>query len=461
MLRFFSRSKNSDNGGLRRCSNRAAWAAVLMVTLGTSSMSAVTFSGSREPNYALSPSESALVEEIQQTSFRFFNEQTDPLTGLTRDRAPANGGRSDAPASIAATGFALTTWCIADQRGWLSRTEARQRVVTTLRFVLERVPHANGWIYHFIDAKTGHRAWKCEASTIDTALFLQGALGAREYFKDAEVSTLVDAIYARIDWRWALNGGTTLSHGWHPETGFIPYRWDSYAEMLGLYLLGIGAPKNPLSNVTWHAWRRPVVNYGGRTFIQCPPLFTHQYSHAWFDFRGLHDGYADYWQNSVDATLAHREWCADRAGDFSHWSLDLWGVTASDGPRGYRAWGGPFGAEHETDGTLVPCAPGGSLPFAPRECLAALQKMRDLGGKRVWRRYGFADAFNPQTGWVSPDVIGIDVGITLVMAENLRSGRVWSDFMRAPEVQRGLLLAGFKNALPAALDPNRAVAMAP
>ncbi|HEX2852413.1 MAG TPA: glucoamylase family protein [Opitutaceae bacterium] len=425
-------------------------------------MSATLPSPSREPNYALNASEATLVEDIQFRSFRFFSEQTDPVSGLTHDRAPANGGRSDAPASIAATGFALTAWCIADQRGWLSRPEARQRVLTTLRFVHDHVPHAHGWIYHFIDAKTGQRAWKCEASTIDTALFLQGALGAREYFGDAEVSALVDAIYARIDWRWALNGGTTLSHGWRPETGFISNRWDSYAEMLGLYLLGIGAPAKALPELTWHAWRRgPVVNYGGRTFIQCAPLFTHQYSHAWFDFRGLHDGYADYWQNSVDATLAQREWCADRSGDFSHWSHELWGVTASDGPRGYRAWGGPFGAEHETDGTLVPCAPGGSLPFAPRECLAALQKMRDLGGKRVWRRYGFADAFNPQTGWVSPDVIGIDVGITLVMAENLRSGRVWSDFMRAPEVRRGLQLAGFKHAVPAALNPNHAVAMGP
>jgi hypothetical protein len=415
----------------------------LLFLAGALSMAASFPATNSHLNYSLTVAEAGLVDEVQQRSFRFFDEQTDPISGLTRDRAPADGGESDAPASIAATGFALTAWCIADQRGWLPKGEGRRRVLNTLTFVLGNVQHERGWIYHFINARTGRRTWSCEASTIDTALFLQGALGAREYFNDPEVRGLVDAIYARIDWSWALNGGKTLSHGWRPETGFIVHRWDSYSEMLGMYLLGIGAPGNALPAETWHAWARPKVSYGGRTFIQCAPLFTHQYSHAWFDFRGLRDGYADYWQNSVDATLAQREWCADRSGDFSHWSRELWGVTASDGPRGYMAWGGPFGATDKIDGTLVPCAPGGSLPFAPRECLAALQTMRQIGGSNVWRRYGFVDAFNPQTGWVSPDVIGIDVGITLIMAENLRTGQVWRDFMGAAEVKRGLRLAGF------------------
>jgi hypothetical protein len=187
-------------------------------------------------------------------------------------------------------------------------------------------------------------------------------------------------------------------------------------------------------------------------------LFTHQYSHAWFDFRHQHDGYADYWQNSVNATLAHREWCADQGSRFPHWSHELWGVTASDGPRGYMAWGGPTGGTDQIDGTVVPCAPGGSLPFAPRECLAALRQMREVGGDRVWRRYGFVDAFNPETGWCSSVVIGIDVGITMVMAENLRTGSVWKNFMRAPEVQRGFALAGFAPTVPPLLQPAKQVA---
>jgi hypothetical protein len=280
-------------------------------------------------------------------------------------------------------------------------------------------------------------------STIDTALFLQGAVFAREYLDDPQVTELVNRIYHRIDWGWARHGKLTLTMGWTPEAGFIPHRWDSYCELMGMYLLGLGAPAHALPAASWDAWRRPEATVAGRTFIQCSPLFTHQYSHAWFDFRGVRDAYADYWQNSVNATLAQRSWSAAQQHRYPHWSKDLWGLTASDGPHGYKAWGTPGPAKDESDGTVVPCAPGGSLPFAPRECLTALRHMRTVGGQKLWSRYGFADAFNPETGWVDHDVIGIDVGITLVMAENLRTGLVWREFMQAPEVQRGMLAAGF------------------
>jgi hypothetical protein len=395
--------------------------------------------------YGVAKEDAVLLDEVQRRAVLFFTEHTDAVTGLTRDRAPNNGEGSRAPSSVAATGFALTAWCIGEQRGWLRADEARRRVVQTLRFVADGHAHERGWLYHFVDATNGRRVWACEASTIDTALFLQGALLAREYWRDAEVTALVDKIYARIDWRWALNGGSTLSHGWKPESGFIAHRWDIYSELMGLYLLGIGAKAGALPAETWHAWRRePWVSREGRSFIQCGPLFTHQYAHAWFDFRGRRDAHADYWQNSVEATLAQREWSAAQSSRYPYWSHDLWGLTASDSARGYVAWGTPTSrADDESDGTVVPCAPGGSLPFAPAECLTALRRMRDVGGERLWGRYGFADAFNPQTGWVAPDVIGINVGITLVMAENLRSGLVWRTFMRAEEVRRGMRLAGF------------------
>jgi hypothetical protein len=398
----------------------------------------------------VSPQDAAFLDDLQYRALLYFEEHSDPISGLTRDRAPADGSASEAPASIAATGFALTAWCIGAQRGWLDRDEVVTRARRVLRFIHDEVDHEHGWIYHFINARSGKRVWKCEASTIDTALFLKGALLAREYLKDDEVRSLVDRLYARIDWRWALNGGSTLTHGWRPETGFIPHRWDSYSELLGMYLLGIGAPANALPAESWNAWHRgPVVTYGDRTFINYPTLFAHQYAHAWFDFRGKRDGYADYWQNSVDATLAQRDWCADLSGKFNRWSHNLWGVTASDSVRGYMDWGGPVGGGAERlDGTLVPCAPGGSLPFAPNECLSTLRTMRETGGDHIWGRYGFADAFNPHTGWVSPDVIAIDVGITLIMAENLRSEFVWRHFMRAPEARHGLALAGFKNTYP-------------
>ncbi|MEO6004534.1 MAG: glucoamylase family protein [Opitutus sp.] len=400
--------------------------------------------------------ETAFVEDIQQRGVLYFVEQTDPVSGLTRDRSPADGGSSAYPASIAACGFALTTWCIADARGWLPKGEGRERALATLRFVAQNVAHEHGWLYHFIDLHTGARALRSEASTIDTALFLKGALAAREYFDDPELRDWVDKIYARIDWKWAMNGGTTLSHGWKPESGFIPWRWDRYSELLGLYLLGIGAPANALPPESWNAWRRePVVKYGGRSFVDCGPLFVHQYSHAWFDFRAQKDDHIDYWRNSVDATLAQRDWSADQVDRFPRWSKNFWGLTASDSAHGYVAWGGPNGAASKmADGTVVPCAPGGSLPFAPRECLAALHQMREIGGENVWRRYGFVDAFNPQTGWTSPDVIGIDVGITLLMAENMRSGLVWRIFMKSPEVRLGMWLAGFRSDVPPSLPEH-------
>jgi len=405
-----------------------------------------------EPPFVIGARDEALLDDLQRRAALYFAEQSDPLTGLTLDRAPLDGGPAvAAPSSAAATGFALTAWCIAEQRGWLAPGEARRRVVAALHTVLERHAQERGWLYHFVDAGTGRRVWDSEASTIDTALFLQGALLAREHLRDPEVADLVGRLYRRVDWTWALDGGTTLAHGWRPETGFIPHRWDAYAEMMGLYLLGLGAPDpaRALPASAWHAWKRePRITRGGRTFIQCGPLFTHQYAHAWFDFRGRRDAYADYWRNSVDATLAQREWSAAQVGRFPAWSTELWGLTASDSAQGYVAWGTPGPDEDRSDGTVVPCAPGGSLPFAPAECLAVLRRMRGIGGAGTWGRYGFADAFNPHTGWASPDVIAINVGITLVMAENLRTGLVWRAFMRAPEVQRGLRLAGFQRVEP-------------
>lgn len=397
--------------------------------------------------------EAQFLDEVQRRAFLFFVEHTDPTTGLTRDRAPADGGESQFPASIATAGFTLTVWCIGDARGWLPAGEARERTLKTLKFVAEHVAHEHGWFYHFIDIHSGQRAWQSEASTIDTALFLKGALAAREHFNDPEIRGLVDAIYARIDWKWAMNGGATLTHGWKPETGFIPWRWDAYAELLGMYLLGIGAPENALPPESWHAWRRePVVTYAGRTYLDAGPLFTHQFAHAWFDFRGQRDAHTDYWQNSIDATLAQREWFADHATKFPHWSKNLWGLTASDSARGYIAWGAPGGdGGLLADGTVVPCAPGGSLPFAPRECVTALMTMREVGGEEVFKRYGFVDAFNPHTGWVATDVIGIDLGIMLLMAENLRTEMVWKMFMKSPEVRLGMWLAGFRSAAPRTL----------
>lgn len=395
------------------------------------------------------------LDELERRSFQFFWEQANSENGLIADRTKADGSTNFPVASIASVGFGLTGICIADERGWIKHDDAYQRVLTTLRFFAEKLPHEHGFYYHFLDMKTGDRAWKCELSPIDTTLLLAGVLTARQYYKGTEVEELATKIYERADWPWMLDGGQTLAMGWTPEGGFLGGRWDGYSEHMVMYLMGLGSPSYPLPAETWQVWKRePVVTYSGRTFLQCPPLFTHQYSHAWVDFHDKRDAFADYWRNSVLATLAQRQFCMDLQDRFPKYSENLWGITSSDGPDGYKAWGGPPATTQPVvDGTVVPCAPGGSIPFAPRECIAALRNMYDQYGDRIWQKYGFADAFNPHTGWVASDVIGIDVGITLLMAENHRTGFVWKYFMQNPEIKRAMQLAGFRSTSPS-LSPT-------
>jgi hypothetical protein len=315
-----------------------------------------------------------------------------------------------------------------------------------LRFLANEAPREHGFFYHFMEMDTGARAWKCELSTIDTSLFLSGAIVAREYFNDPEITTLVNRLYADIDWAWFLNKGKSFAMGWHEEAGFSRFRWMKYSEHMILSLLSMGAPANAAPPDIWQSWKRePAGNYGGFHFIQGAPLFVHQFSHSFVDFRGLRDAYADYYRNSMLATLAQRQFCVDLSAEFPSWNERLWGITASDSATGYKAWGGPPRTMeyNALDGTIVPCAAAGSVPFAPHETLITLRHMRTAFGDRIWKRYGFVDSFNPETGWVNPDVIGIDLGITLLQAENARTGLVWHLFMKAPEVQRALSLAGF------------------
>jgi len=395
-------------------------------------------------NPAFSASDDAFLEELQRASFLFFRECAHPKTGLAKDRDKATGATDKRVASIAATGFGLSAWCLADERRWVSHSEARDYVLKTLRFIARELEQEHGFYFHFIDWATGQRAWNCEVSSIDTAILLCGVLTCRAHFDDAEIRSLASEIYDRADFDWLRNGGATLTHGWKPESGFLKSRWSSYCESMMLYLLALGSNHHSISPEAWHAWQRPVLKYTGEEFIYDPnaPLFIHQYSHAWFDFRGRRDAYADYFENSVKATRAHREFCATLAGEFPHYSRNLWGISASDSARGYVVWGGPprFGP---IDGTLVPCAVAGSLPFLPREGVDCLRQMRDRYGEKIWQRYGFVDAFNPATGWVGPEVIGIDLGITLMMAENARTGFFHRTFMRNAEAKRAMRRAGF------------------
>ena len=401
----------------------------------------------------LSTADEAFLEDLERGSFRYFLEHADPQTGLVLDRAHTDGTAHDAShhnhnvASTAATGFGLTALCIAAERGWITRDEARRRTLTALLFFAERAPQMNGWFLHWMDKQTGERRWQSEYSSIDTALLLAGILTARQYFRgDPELVRLATKIYERVDFLWMLNGHPTLlSHGWKPETGFIKVRWDTYSEHLILQLLAIGSPTHAITPAAWRAWNRTRITYDRYTYLSGgAPLFIHQFSHAWVDFRGRSEAwypYTNYFDNSVAATRAHRSFCLSLAREFPGYGDDMWGITASDSIEGYVAWGGPP-RDTRIDGTVVPCAAGGSLQFTPDISLPVLRAMRERFGSTVYGRYGFADAFNPNNGWVSPDVIGLDLGITLLSAENLRTGNVWRWFMRNNEIPRAMHSVG-------------------
>jgi hypothetical protein len=402
---------------------------------------------------SLQPQDEEFLEDLERRSFQYFWEQSDPQTGLVLDRSRTDGSAHDERhrniASIAATGFGLTALCIAAERGWVAATEARERVLSSLRFFAERAPNVRGWFYHWMDWRTGERRWNSEVSSIDTALLLGGILTARQYFKDdAEVVRLATLIYERVDFPWMLAGHPTLlSHGWTPEKGFLGPRWDTYSEDTSLYLLAIGSPTHPINARSWYALKRQRMSYAGYTYITTKhvPLFMHQYAHLWIDYRGRREARGqrvNYFDNSVAATRAHRIFCLRLAREFpKSYSSNVWGITASDSVKGYVAWGGPP-RDPLIDGTVVPTAAGGSLQFTPDISVPALRAMKERFGDRIYGRYGFVDAFNPTTDWIGPDIVGINVGPILLSAENLRTGNVWRWFMRNQEILRAMQLVG-------------------
>ena len=386
-----------------------------------------------------------LLDEIQRGSFEFFWNETNPSTGQVKDRAYLNGNDTRTMSSIAATGFGLSALCIGHARGYGKSADIVDRVRNTLRFTWNTLPNLHGFFYHFIDMNTGARWEQVELSSIDTSLLICGVLTARAYFADAEIQDLGTKIYNRVEWPWMLNGGKTFSMGWKPESGFLDARWEHYCELMMIYLLGIGSPTNPVSPDTWNAWTRPTVSFQGLTYISGnDPLFTHQYSQAWYDFRGKKDAYANYFDNSVTATKAHKLFCLSLNSQFKDYTDDLWGISASDYAKGYTAWGGPP-SQGPIDGSVVPCATGGSLAFLSDDCLRVLRNIRGVYAPKAWGKYSFVDAFNPLTGWYDSDVLGIDLGITMLMAENHRTGLIWETFMKNPEAQAAMQKVGFQN----------------
>ncbi len=395
--------------------------------------------------FSLTPRDEDLLDDLSRRAFRFFWEQADAHTGLALDRTRNSGeqtpGRSREVASLAATGFALTALCIGHRREWRPPNEIEGRVRNTLRYLADVQEHERGWFYHFVDTHTGERVWKSELSTIDTALLLAGVLTAQQYFAaDGEIVRMAQEIYERVDFSWMLDPESNLLRmGWRPETGFLRAVWRDYRENLILNLLAIASPTFPVPVSTWYAFVRDPVVFEDFRFVGAGPLFTHQFSHAWIDLEGLRDGspwQCDYFSNSIVATEAHRQFCLSLRSQFPGFSENVWGVTPSDSEIGYLGWGG-F-SQRDFDGTVVPCAAAGSLMFTPDLCLPALRTMYDRFGAYAYGRYGFSDAFQPLSRWVNPDVVGIDQGITLLSAENLRSRSVWNWFGRQPNIRRAM-----------------------
>ena len=422
------------------------------------------------------PTVDAELGSLQRDAFSYFLHETNPQNGLVHDKTAP-----DWPASIAATGLALAAYPVAVERGFITRAAAIKMILTTLRFLWnsqqDPEPDATGYhgfYYHFLDMQTGRRAWQCELSTVDSTILLAGALTAGAYFDadttdEREIRTLADALYRRADWPWAQNGGATVTHGWKPESGFLKWRWEGYDEALVLYILGLGSPTHPLPEESYAAWASTYrwEHCYGYDYLYSGPLFTHQLSHIWVDFRGIQDAFMrakgiDYFENSRRATYVQHEYAIENPLKFAHYGKHCWGLTASEGPGpdtinvagverqffDYVGRGVPYGPD---DGTIAPWALAASLPFAAEIVLPALNYcIHDLKLTEL-SRYGFKASFNPTYpaassnphGWVSPWHFGLNEGPTILMIENFRTGLLWRLMRNCPYVVTGLRRAGF------------------
>lgn len=393
-----------------------------------------------------------LVLEVQRRAFRYFWERANAQTGLVDDRAGNFGHERENVASIAATGYALASLPVAVEHRWIKRSDAVARASRTLRFILG-IPNEHGWFVHWVDGGSGARVWASEYSSIDTALLLAGALACGEFFsKDApDILALADALYERIDWWWMLtNGGAQpdkriLAQGWKPEIGFIPNNYDSYDESILLYLLGMGAPGKPLPGDCWTAIIRKMQDYNGIQSLKAGPIFIHQMPSGYYYLRDQRDVLGwDYWVSSTNAMWIDARFCRDHAEQRKTYAEGFWGLNASDGPSGYRAYGAPDGPE---DGTVSPTGAISAITFVPGLAFSATIRLYDRFRERLWGTYGFSNAFNLDAGYFDPDVIGIDLGMALLAIENRRSGLIWRLIASHPSTQRAFTAAGLRQTL--------------
>lgn len=413
---------------------------------------------------------------VQRTAFAYFEFETNLDTGLVLDKnAP------DWPASIAATGLALSCYPIAIERGLMDRRTALARTLTTLRFFVAspqgEQPDATGYrgfYYHFLDSQTGKRAWNCELSSVDTAFLISGVLAAAAYFQgddaqEREIRELADTLYRRVEWDWLLDETKRIRHGWRPETGFIPYHWEGYDESLLMHVLALGSPTHPVPATTYDAWSSTFAwkSCYDIDYLYSAPLFTHHLSHVWLDLRGIQDSFMqkqgiDYFENSRRATEIQRRYAIENPLGFKGYGEHGWGITASDGPGpatrmidgierqffDYVGRGAPYGVD---DGTLAPWSVATSLPFAPDIVEPALYYFVHKLNLHDVHRYGFRSTFNPTfgepgspCGWKSQWHVGLNIGPIVTMIENHHTGMLWQLMRSVPCIVDGLRKAGFR-----------------
>jgi hypothetical protein len=399
----------------------------------------------------------AFLDYLQQANFDYFWYAANPANGLVPDRST-----SGSACSIAAVGFGLTAIGIGIDHGWISRTQGVTRVMATLNTFLNGpqgpgtsgIIGYNGWFYHFLDMNTALRSPGSELSSIDTALLLSGILYCKQYFNgtnsnETSIRMMSDSIFNRVNWTWMAQGSQKVAMGWQPTTGFSGFgNWIGYDEGMILYLLGMGTATNPLPASAWSYWTSGYIwaTYYGQSFVPFPPLFGHEYSHCWIDFRHTADAYMNsqsstYFENSRRAALAQQSYCIANPLGWVGYDSNVWGLTASDGPSGYTARGAPPALND--DGTIAPTAAGGAMAFAPDISLPTLQYLYTNGKNALWTAYGFIDAFNQSVSWYDNAELGIDQGPIVIMIENYRTQRPWRLFMQNAEIQRGLQQAGF------------------
>jgi hypothetical protein len=420
------------------------------------------------------PTDEALLDGLERAAFEYFLPAVNPANGLVADTS-----RESSPVSIAVVGFALSVYPVAVARGWMARADAIERSLAALRFFRDSDqsgrPEATGYkgfYFHFLDLHSGLRVWQSELSMIDTALLIAGALTAGRYFtantpEETEVRAIAEALYLRVEWDWAQHGCATIMQGWKPEGGFLHYGWEGYNEAIVLYVLALGSPTHPLGHGGYEAWTATYQweNLYGYDLLYAGPLFVHQFSHAWIDFRGIQDRFmrekrSDYFENSIRAMQVQREYARRNPLEFAGYGEDCWGLTAGDGPSddvpevtnerrrlfGYAARGVPYGPD---DGTIAGWAPLASLPFAPD---LALRAVRNMCGRypEMLSEQRFASGFNPslagadRRAWVSAGHFGLDQGIVVLMIENHRTQLIWRLMRDCPWIADGLRRAGFR-----------------